>query len=222
MTIIPSILTDEVTLFASQLAQIVELGEVCSLLQVDVIDGEFADNVTVTPLDLQQFEFGELQLDIHLMTQEPLDFVYELKEVANELNIRAVVAQIERMSSQQHFVEEVKKNNWLPGLSLNPYTPLSSIDDEVWEDVRVLQIMGVEAGFQGQTFVQQSMKLAVEAREFIDSHGYEIELIVDGGVTPAIAAELEEVGVDAIAIGSALFKAPTVAAALETFEEVIG
>lgn len=222
MTIIPSILTDEVTLFASQLEEIVELGEVCSLLQVDVIDGEFADNVTVTPLDLQQFEFGELQLDIHLMTQEPLDFVYELKEVANELNIRAVVAQIERMSSQQHFVEEVKKNNWLPGLSLNPYTPLSSIDDEVWEDVRVLQIMGVEAGFQGQTFVQQSMKLAVEAREFIDSHGYEIELIVDGGVTPAIAAELEEVGVDAIAIGSALFKAPTVAAALETFEEVIG
>lgn len=125
------------------------------------------------------------------------------------------------MTSQEHFVEEVKKNNWLPGLSLNPFTPLSSIATSVWEDLRVLQIMGVEAGFQGQPFIEQSMLLVKEARSYINEHGYEIELIVDGGVKPERVVQLEEFGADAISIGSSLFDAPSVAE-LETFEEILG
>lgn len=218
MQIIPSILTDQSDVVASQLQQVLDVSEDYELerVQFDIIDGEFADNITVTPLDLPQFEFGDLEVDLHLMTLEPLDFVYEAMEIKELVPVKRVIGQIEKMSSQELFVEEVKKQNWLPGLSLDVYTPLSEISLEALEDVRVLQIMGIQAGFQGQDFNEYTYGVIDEARALIEKVNPTIELIVDGGVKPTHLARLLELGVDAVAVGSVLWKAASIEEGLDS------
>lgn len=218
MQIIPSILTDQSDVVASQLQRVLDVSEDYELerVQFDIIDGEFADNITVTPLDLPQFEFGDLEVDLHLMTLEPLDFVYEAKEIKELVPVKRVIGQIEKMSSQELFVEEVKKQNWLPGLSLDLYTPLSELSLEALEDVRVLQIMGIQAGFQGQDFNEYTYGVIDEARALIEKVNPSIELIVDGGVKPTHLAKLLELGVDAVAVGSVLWKAASIEEGLDS------
>ena len=99
MKLHPSLLTDSVDQYQQQLELILS-SQLIEVAQVDVIDGHFADNITLTPADLVNFDYGQLQLDFHLMTEEPMDYVYELIEHQDLLPVRAVIAQVERMSSQ--------------------------------------------------------------------------------------------------------------------------
>jgi ribulose-phosphate 3-epimerase len=174
-------------------------------LHIDVIDGRFIDNVTITPVDFPDIDFGELSIDLHLMTEEPLDFVYETIEHQEFYTIRSMIAQVERMSSQAHFLEAVKKNNWQAGLSLDLFTPFEAIDEDSWHELDSIQLMGVEAGFQGQSFQKQTIekiKDLVVLRQQLDRS---FEIIVDGGITPELVADIEDAGADSIVVGSALW-----------------
>ena len=123
MKIYPSILTHDLEVAQEQLALSQELSGV-DTVQFDVIDGYYVDNLTLAPTALAELEYGELKVDLHLMVNEPLDFVYEARDMAKQLPVRAIIAQIERMSDQMSYVEEVRRNNWQVGLSLDLYTPL--------------------------------------------------------------------------------------------------
>lgn len=218
MKILPSILSDQPEVIARQLEQLHSLDSQYEIdtVQMDVLDGEFADNVTVSPLDLYGFNFKDLKVDLHLMTIEPLDYVYEAKELADEVAFNMVIGQIERMSSQEDFVQEVKKQHWLPGLSLDAYTPIEEISREALEDVRVLQIMGIQAGFQGQKFIEYTFETIAQARALIDEVNPAIELLVDGGIKPAHLSRLEELGVDGVVVGSVLWNSKDIEAALDS------
>lgn len=223
MIIIPSILTDEREVVAQQVARILAADSDYELtrVQIDMIDGNFADNVTITPLDLPDFDFDSLELDLHLMTHEPLDFVYEAKEVAETVPIARVIGQIEKMTSQEMFVEEVKKQSWIAGLSVDLYTPLSELSEDVLEEVGVLQIMGIQAGFQGQEFVEHTYKVVAEARKLLDRVNPQAELLVDGGVKPDQLSQLVELGVDGVAVGSVLWKAGSLEEGMDNLYEVL-
>ena len=77
MKIYPTLLDDSLAIIQVQLTKLKSMKHL-SVLQIDVIDGEFADNLTITPIDLVGSDFGDLQLDFHLMVHEPLDYVYEI------------------------------------------------------------------------------------------------------------------------------------------------
>jgi ribulose-phosphate 3-epimerase len=221
MTIIPALLSDEQDVIASQLTAVQEHDVAVEIVQVDIIDGDFADNITISPLDLPNFEFNTLAVDLHLMTIEPLDFVYEARDIAQVVPLRAIIAQVEKMSSQENFIEEVKKNNWLPGLSLDAYTPITEISKDSWEDLRIVQVMGIEAGFQGQQFIEQTYERIEEIKKLIELRNPDIELYVDGGVTVENIPLLEQLGVDAVVVGSSLFKTGDVIGELEKLQEAM-
>ncbi|MCA9369071.1 hypothetical protein KC721_02130 [Candidatus Woesebacteria bacterium] len=223
MKIIPSILSDDQQLVAEQLRLLHGLDEQYEIdrVQVDIVDGNFADNVTITPLDMPNFEWGELEVDVHLMTHEPLDFVYEAKEVTEFIQFHSIIGQVEKMSSQEDFVQEVKKQHWRPGLCLDLYTPISELSIEALQDVRVLQIMGIQAGFQGQTFVEHTYETIKAVRTLITEVNPTIELLVDGGVKADQLVKLAELGVDGVVVGSILWKSESVEAGLDSLYEKI-
>lgn len=206
MQIYPAILTDSLELLQKQIFEAGVLDSV-STVQVDIIDGRFADNLTITPTDLATVEFGELQCDFHLMTEEPMDIVFELIEQEKILPVRAVIAQVERMSNQQFFLEEVQKHDWVPGLSLDIFTPLEAIEEESWQYIKVVQLMAVEAGFQGQDFNPLVLEKIKELRTFVEQNEYEVEIIVDGAIDSSTASQVMTAGADGVAIGSALWQA---------------
>lgn len=205
MKIYPSILTDSIEVVQKQLDLVAGIDEV-ETVQIDMIDGFFADNLTVTPLDLVEIEFGDVTVDLHLMVDEPLDFVFEAIAIKNVLPIRAMIAQVERMSFQSEYIQEIKRRGWKVGLSLDLYTPAEAIDVASWDHLDIVQLMTVNAGFQDQQFQAQALKKIAELKPFIEAQGREIEVIVDGGVKEETAAQLVAVGVTGVSVGSALWK----------------
>lgn len=206
MNVYPSILTDEIELVYEQVSLCRENSDVHTV-QIDIIDGFFADNITVFPSDLFQVDFGDLKVDFHLMTQEPMDFVHEIRDSKDFLPVRAVIGQLEQMDSQVEFLKEVKKNGWMTGLSLDLHTPIESIDEEAWEFLEVIQIMGVKAGYQGQEFNLNTLNIVSELHDKIEELGLDIEVIVDGGVGLENINEIEDHGADGVAPGSDLWTA---------------
>lgn len=217
MKLFPGILTNSIDEFNQQLAIARQHKEI-KQVQIDVVDGYFADNLTLTPLDLIQADYGDLQLDFHLMTEEPLDFVNELVAVKNYLPIRAVIAQIERMSFQAEYFQLVKQHDWVPGISLDLYTPLDSIDESSWPELELVQLMTIKAGFQKQEFQKKALAKIEPLR---DRAKQVLEITLDGGIKKAEAELAVEVGADGIVVGSGLWQAPDPVEAINQYLAVI-
>jgi len=219
MHIYPAILTDSIAAAQAQLTQAQDLPEI-ETVQIDIIDGRFADNLTITPADFADLEFGDLTCDLHLMMEEPMDAVFELIEYKQVVPVRSVIGQVERMSSQQFFLEEIEKHEWQPGLSLDIFTPLEAIDDDSWQYLKVVQLMAIEAGFQGQSFNEQVLKKIDELVTLSQKFATPIEIIIDGGIAEKTGALVADHGANSVAVGSALWQAQDKPALLKALASV--
>jgi ribulose-phosphate 3-epimerase len=206
MQIFPAILTDSMSVAQEQLDLAADSG-VMETVQIDVIDGLLADNITVAPLDLSVLNFHDLKCDLHLMVDEPMDFVFETEAVREHLPIRAIIAQVEHMSYQSSFLEEVRKQNWKRGLSLDIFTPLETIEPESWEQLDIIQLMGNEMGVQGLELHEHFWSKLQETAEYIKKYGYETEIYIDIGVREDNLLKLKEAGVAGAMVGSAFWTA---------------
>lgn len=217
MNIYPAILTESITTAQEQLSQVIAMPEI-EAVQVDIIDGEFADNLTISAIDLIGTDFGELKVDFHLMTIEPVNFIYECKQIENA---RSVIGQIERMSSQKEFIKEVLEFNLQPGLALDLYTPVESIERESWEELRIINILGNLAGFQGEPFkgqiVLDKIKEVAMLKKKFDLQ--RLEIAVDIGVNEDTIGQIAKAGAGGVAVGSLLWKSEDIEAQVARLRE---
>ncbi len=218
MIITPSILTGSIEEAQTQLDQLAQLPG-CDRVQIDVVDGWFADELTITPSDLPQLQFYHLTPDLHLMTQEPLDFVYEAQAVLAKDSVGLIFGQVERMSHQADFVEWVKRCGWQAGLSLDLHTPLSAIETDIWPQITKVQIMAVPAGMQGQKFHSSALDTIKQTADYIQTHGLSCQIVVDGGVGLTVAQDLVKLAVDEVIIGSGLWQSPDPSQAWQNYQK---
>src|SRR6185369_3720705 len=106
-----------------------EADSVVDRIQIDVVDGIFADNKTVDPIALTNIE-TKLALDFHLMVKDPINWIQKCVGRAED----RIIGQIEEMPDQRKFVSEVLTNDNLVGLALDLDTPVTSLDQSVMED----------------------------------------------------------------------------------------
>ncbi|MBT3249912.1 MAG: hypothetical protein HN846_04645 [Candidatus Pacebacteria bacterium] len=217
MNLYPSLLNLSIEEYQQQLDLVLNSG-VIKVIQVDIIDGHFADNLTITPLDLVGIDHDELEIDFHLMTEEPMDYVRELVEIKDGLPIRAIIAQVERMSFQLEYVQELKAQGWKVGLSLDLHTPVSAIDENVWDELDIIQLMTIESGFQGQKFNQHALEKIIEIKKLAKK---DVEIIVDGGVKADLADLLTEYGVGGVAMGSGIWRATEPLDAIHQYSQLM-
>lgn len=206
LNISPAFLTGNLQEVSKHVAQLQTAG--FQTLQFDICDGSYSPEQTLTPQDLVEIDFQGMQLDFHLITEEPMDYVWELEEFAPRLPIRAVYGQIERMSYQEAFLEEVKKHNWQAGLAVDLFTPLSSITPESWDWLDTLLLLSVEAGEQGQPFQSSVLEKVQAAQRKIIQNAEPVKICIDGGVNLELLDKLRQAGVQEVAVGAALFTAP--------------
>lgn len=211
MKLYPSILTNSLEEAQAQLDKIKDNSHI-EVVQFDIIDGFFADNITISPLDVLNLDLGDLKIDFHLMVEEPMDSFLEIEALAESLPIRAVLGQIEKMSFQEDFLSELKRRNWLAGLSLDLFTPVESLDlsRSCLQYLDILQIMGVEAGFQGQKLNDLVWEKLEEVMKLQKRLGTNWEIIVDGGVKMTNAKKLNQAGATGLVVGSELWEAENV------------
>ena len=204
MTIFPAILTDSLKIAQEQLDLAAE--SPLEVVQIDIIDGFFADNITVAPLDLATLTFHELHCDLHLMVDEPMDYLFEAEGVRTHLPIRAVIAQIEHMSHQMSFVDEVKKQNWKAGLAIDIFTPLEEIEEECWNQVDIIQLMGNLAGEQGEALHPELWPKLAELQQILSERRSSAEIYIDVGVKEELLPTFAEAEVHGCAMGSEIWR----------------
>ena len=93
------------------------------------------------------------------------------------------------------------------GVSLNPHTPVSLLEDII-EDVDLVLLMSVNPGFGGQKFIPRILDKVRDLKEMIARRNSHAVIEIDGGVNLDTGRQLVEAGADALVAGSFVFRSP--------------
>ncbi len=209
MTLIaPSILSADFGRLASQVKEVEEAG--ADWIHVDVMDGHFVPNITIGPLVAEAVNRAtDLPLDVHLMIENPDPYVGPFVDAGAD---RITVHQ-ETCPHLHRTLQEIRNLGALPGVALNPSTPIEAIRDVVL-DLEMVLIMTVNPGFGGQAFIPRSTIKLRNMRALLEEEGRgEMPIQVDGGVDETTAPVVVGAGATVLVAGSAVFGHPQGAAA---------
>ena len=202
--IIPAILTDNAK---DVLAKLKAARGVAPRVQIDIIDGEFADNKTVDPVALDNIEVadilaGEILLDYHLMVKEPVNWITKcMKGHADR-----IIGHVEMMADQKAFVGEVTKAGAKVGLAIDLDTPVSEIAQELLRDLDVVLVMSVKAGHGGQKFNKKALDKIEELAKIRAEGKFDYRIVDDGGVVLDTVDDVRREGADEVNVGNRIFK----------------
>lgn len=205
--IIPSLLTndpkelEEKIRALESIAKRAEGPELCRRIQIDIVDGVFADNRTISPDVVGQTETS-LLVDFHLMTKEPVDWVERC--VAGQAE--RIIGQVEQMSSQRDFIGRVAAIGTKVGLAIDLDTPVEALDEAVLIDLDVVLLMSVKAGYGGQEFERKVLDKIEKLKEIRSRDNMAFRICVDGGVDEGNIVEVVKAGADEVSIGNRLFE----------------
>ena len=197
MKIAPSMLASKPENYVKD-AQILEKANV-EWFHIDMLDGTFTNTHAFPVEDLKIINNAtDFPMDIHLMTNNPIESLPEYIEAGGDM----LTAHVEAVNPRK-YIDAVKKYDKMVGLAVNPDTPLSSIVDYIGELDRIL-IMTVVPGKTGQSFIEAPLSKVKEARQLIDKHNYDVELCVDGGINEKTAPLAIEAGVAVVVSGAGI------------------
>lgn len=174
-------------------------------LHLDVMDGVFVPNIS--------FGFPVLEyvakactkpLDVHLMIVQPERYI---KQTA-KLGAMMMNVHYEACTHLHRTVQEIHDAGMKAGVTLNPSTPVSQLEDII-KDVDMVLLMSVNPGFGGQKFITNTLDKVKRLRQLITEHDSHALIEVDGGVDAQTAPLLVTAGVDVLVSGSYVFKSPT-------------
>jgi ribulose-phosphate 3-epimerase len=198
--IAPSILSADYARLADGVAE-AEAGG-ADWIHVDVMDGHFVPNLTIGPPVIAALrKVTELPLDVHLMVERP----HALLEAAAAAGADYITIHQEATVHLHRTLQRIRELGAKPGISLNPGTSLSTID-EVLRYVDLVLIMTVNPGFGGQEFIPTSIaKIAALRHRLDDLSLWGVELEVDGGIAPQTAGAVTSAGATVLVAGAAIF-----------------
>jgi len=178
-------------------------------LHVDVMDGHFVPNITIGPMIVDALralrdETGSV-LDVHLMIERPEQYVEAFAAVGADI----ITVHVEACPHLHRTIQQIRALGVKAGVTLNPATPLSSLE-EILSMVDLVLVMSVNPGFGGQAYIPESTGKIRRLRQMLDAWDLQAYLEVDGGVKPGNVAEVVAAGADVIVAGSAVFRGDVV------------
>ena len=173
-------------------------------LHLDVMDGVFVPNISFGfPVLKDVARLCKKPLDVHLMIVQPEKFI---KQVA-DLGAMMMNVHYEASVHLHRTVQEIHDAGMKAGVTLNPSTPVSVLED-ILGDVEMVLLMSVNPGFGGQKFIENTIDKVKRLRRMIEEKGLKTLIEVDGGVQGETAPRLVAAGVDVLVSGSYVFNAP--------------
>jgi ribulose-phosphate 3-epimerase len=197
----PSILSADFARLGEQVAEVTKAG--ADYIHVDVMDGHFVPNITIgAPVVASIRPLTSLPLDVHLMIEHPEQYISEFAKAGADI----ITVHVEACPHLHGTIKSIKELGAKAGVSLNPATPLSSME-EIIHHVDLILIMSVNPGFGGQSFIPATLPKIENTRKLLDDKKLNAELEVDGGVTADNAASVVKAGANVLVAGNSVFKA---------------
>ena len=203
--VLPSLLASDFSNLRSEIERVEEAGA-CAL-HLDVMDGHFVPNISIgIPILEAVRRVTDLPLDVHLMIERPERYVEQFRAAGADV----ITIHIEAVHNPRPVLDKIRSLGALAGLSLNPPTPISSIEPSLAHCDLVL-VMSVMPGFGGQKFDLTALDKLRTLRDRSDVHAL---LEVDGGVNAETIGECAEAGAELLVAGVAVFHTEDYAATI--------
>lgn len=168
---------------------------------VDIMDGSFVPNFSIgTPVIEAIRKHALKPLDVHLMIREPERYLSHFIQ----LGANILTFHIEATNHVNRLIQVIKQSGVKAGISLNPHTPVSLLEN-ILPDVDVVLIMSVNPGFGGQKFIPSTLDKIRKLNQMRNATGAGFLIEVDGGVDEQNALQLIDCGVDILVAGNTIF-----------------
>ena len=211
----PSILSADFSKLGEEISTIEKAG--ADIIHVDVMDGHFVPNISYGAVVMKSL-LGKTKMpfDVHLMIENVDryidDFVTE--------NTEYITVHQEVCMHLHRTIDHIKRKGIKAGVSINPATPISSLEN-ILEYVDLVLVMSVNPGFGGQKFIESSLEKIRKLKRIREENRYNFVIEVDGGVNLENGRKLVKAGADILVAGSSVFAADDVGKRVEKFKEML-
>ena len=210
----PSILSADFGHLAEDVKKIEEGG--ADYIHVDVMDGHFVPNISFgAPVMKCLNGKTNLPYDVHLMIENPDRYIEDFVTDKTEY----ITVHQEACVHLHRTVQNIKSMGIKAGVSINPATPVSTLEC-ILPDVDLVLIMSVNPGFGGQKFIPGALEKVRKLAEIKKAQNLGFAIEIDGGITLENIKEVVDAGVEIAVAGSAVFKAEDITERVREFKSL--
>ena len=210
----PSILSADFGHLAEDVKKIEEGG--ADYIHVDVMDGHFVPNISFgAPVMKCLNGKTNLPYDVHLMIENPDKYIEDFVTPQTEY----ITVHQEACVHLHRTVQNIKSMGIKAGVSINPATPVSTLEC-ILPDVDLVLIMSVNPGFGGQKFIPGALEKIRKLAEIKKAQNLGFAIEIDGGITLENIKEVVDAGVEIAVAGSAVFKAEDITERVREFKRL--
>jgi len=214
--IAPSILSADFSRLGDEIKAVESAG--ADWIHADIMDGHFVPNITFGPMIVESVRrVTSLPIDVHLMIENPNDYIPAFAEAGASL----ISVQVEASIHLNRSVQLIRECGARPGVVLNPSTPVQTLE-WIIDHVDYVLIMSVNPGFGGQAFIKNSLEKVRALRQLIQQKNLKTLIEIDGGVNEETIIDIAAAGVDVFVAGSAIFGSRDYQTTINAFRQKIG
>jgi ribulose-phosphate 3-epimerase len=211
--IAPSILSADFSRLGEDIQAVDRAG--ADYIHVDVMDGHFVPNITIGPLVVEALrKVTDKPLDVHLMIENPDLYIDAFAKAGADI----ITVHQEAVPHLHRTVQLIKSLGKKAGISLNPATPVETLD-VILDELDLVLVMSVNPGFGGQSFIPSALDKIRALRQRITERGLATEIEVDGGVKIDNIRQVVAAGADVLVAGSAIFNTDDYTATISALRE---
>lgn len=195
----PSILSADFAHLGEDIRRAEKAG--ADLIHIDVMDGWFVPQISYgMPVIESIRKITRIPFDVHLMVEDPIRIVGELKRCGADI----LTVHYEACRHLHTTVTEIKRQGMKAGVAINPATPVEALR-YILPELDIVLVMTVNPGFGGQKFLPAMVDKIRDVKRLMEELKVHPAIQVDGGITMNNLLQVMDAGADIIVAGTSVF-----------------